>query len=67
MRYRKEYDMGDVFLYRDEPEYQSWNSKEKRWSKSAHAMDAFLGWSECHPVEITKEEAEEIAGVKFED
>lgn len=67
MGYRKEYDIGDVFLYRDEPEYQSWDFKEKRWKKTAHAKDAFSGWSDSHPIEITKEEAEEIAGVKFED
>lgn len=67
MSYRITEDMGTTFLYRDDPDYQCWNKKEKKWVKSQFAMDAFL-WTMDHLVtEITKEEAEEIAGVMFED
>lgn len=67
MKYLKYEEFGNVFLFRDEPSEQSWDWKNKLWHRTSQAYDAF-NWGLDHPTEeITKEEAEEIAGVKFED
>lgn len=67
MKYLKYEEFGSTSLFRNEPEPQAWHFGDKKWIRDAVAYDAF-NWGLDHPTEeITKEEAEEIAGVKFED